>query len=163
MRTKRVYLFRIMISGWATRAVSLPSMILRTAIDLQTGIAAAMLAALALESGSVLLHDTAKVSSARAQRARPHTLIHPLTMGLLRNLRDYKKLLTVAAVVLLAGSALILQFSSTILLSDLRLGSLPGKSGLIINRPSLILPWWINHLMYAFSACTEGLNTVVGH
>jgi len=45
----------IMVRGWATRAISITALVLRTSVDLQACIAAAMLAALKLEYGGVLL------------------------------------------------------------------------------------------------------------
>ncbi len=72
----------IIVRGWATRAVSIPTLVLRTATDLQTGIIAAMLAALALECGPVILEDAAKLSLARATHPRPSDLISPTMRGL---------------------------------------------------------------------------------
>lgn len=65
----------IMIQGWATRSVSISTLVLRFAIDLQAGIAAAMLAALVLESSTVLLHDTVKVSTMRATYPQPRAIL----------------------------------------------------------------------------------------
>ena len=66
---------RIMVTGWATRAVSISTLVLRFAIDLQAGIAAAMLAALILESSSVLLEDAAKISAMRASSPQARALL----------------------------------------------------------------------------------------
>lgn len=66
---------RIMVTGWATRAVSISTLVLRSAIDLQAGIAAAMLAAIILESSSILLRYAAKVSTMRAGSPQPRTLL----------------------------------------------------------------------------------------
>lgn len=67
--------YRIMINGWTTRAVSISTLILRTAIDLQAGVAAAMLASIVLESSSVYLRDAAKVSAMRASSPQPRALL----------------------------------------------------------------------------------------
>lgn len=116
----------IMVRGWATRAISIPSLVLRAAVDIQAGIVAAMLAALALESGSVLLRDAARVSTARVTKTRPRSLLLPLIVGSRWNSKYLRDALTIAAVAILTTTTLVMQFSSTILLSDLRLGILPG-------------------------------------
>lgn len=66
---------RIMVNGWATRAVSIATLVLRSAIDLQAGVAAAMLAALVLESSSVRLRDAARISTMRAGSPQPRALL----------------------------------------------------------------------------------------
>ena len=66
---------RIMINGWATRAVSISTLILRAAVDFPAGVAAAMLAALVLESSSVRIQDAAKVSAMRANNPQPRALL----------------------------------------------------------------------------------------
>ena len=70
---------RIMVDGWTTRAVSISTLVLRSSIDLQAGVAGAMLAALVLESSSVLLQDTAKVSAMRASSPQPRALLEVIT------------------------------------------------------------------------------------
>ena len=73
-----------MISGWATRAVSISTLVLRSAIDLQAGVAAAMLAALVLESSTVRLRDAAQLSTMRAGSPQPRALLEiiPAMSGL---------------------------------------------------------------------------------
>lgn len=66
---------RIMVTGWATRSVSVSTLILRSAIDLQAGVAAAMLAAIILESSSIVIRHAAKVSSMRASSPQPRALL----------------------------------------------------------------------------------------
>lgn len=66
---------RIMVDGWATRSVSITTLVLRSAIDLQAGVAAAMLAALVLESSSVRLRDAARISTMRAGSPQPRALL----------------------------------------------------------------------------------------
>lgn len=116
----------IMVRGWATRAISIPSLVLRAAVDIQAGIVAAMLAALALESGSVLLRDAARVSTARVMKSRPRSLLLPLISGWRWNTQYSRDAVTIVAVAVLTTTTLVMQFSSTILLSDLHLGILPG-------------------------------------
>lgn len=64
---------RIMVLGWSTRSISISTLVLRFAIDLQAGIAGAMLAALVLESCSVRLRHVVKVSTMRASNPQPRT------------------------------------------------------------------------------------------
>ena len=66
---------RIMVTGWATRSVSISTLVLRSAIDLQAGVAAAMLAAIILESSSIVLRQAAKVSTMRASSPQPRALL----------------------------------------------------------------------------------------
>ena len=117
-----------MVRGWATRAVSIPSLLLRAATDLQTGREAAMLGSLAIESGSVLLRDAAMISLSRADRARPRKLIFPMLRGPIWALKRPEDVVNVSAVTLLCLTTFARQFTSTILLSDLRVGTLPGIS-----------------------------------
>ena len=66
---------RIMVHGWATRVVSIATLVLRSAVDLQAGVAAAMLAALVLESSTVRLRDAARISTMRAGSPQPRALL----------------------------------------------------------------------------------------
>ena len=59
----------IIVNGWGGGAVTVLSLLLRTATDRQAGIGVAMFAAILLESGHVLLADSAQVSKLRAGRA----------------------------------------------------------------------------------------------
>ncbi|KAK5168085.1 uncharacterized protein LTR77_006653 [Saxophila tyrrhenica] len=116
---------RIMVKGWSTRSVSISTFVLRIAVDLQAGIAGAMLAALVLESCSVRLRDVVKVSTMRAGNPQPRTFLDLVpAMGMpelkgtgLRSMSEYRQA---------AKSRKSTKFSSTALLSDLRLGQLPG-------------------------------------
>ena len=64
-----------MLRGWATRAVTVPALLLRSAVDLQAGVATAMIAALVLEHGIVPVADMAKWSILRASKPRPRALL----------------------------------------------------------------------------------------
>jgi hypothetical protein len=132
---------RIMVKGWANKAVTISSTIIRTACSLQAGIAAAMLAGLVLESSSVLLVDAAQVSIVRAGNSQPLDLLLPILQCVRRKPREASKL-GVAGVVLLVTTTTLLQFNSTVLLSDLHLGPLPG---LPLNS-SLAYDWGTNSI-----------------
>ncbi|KAK3664935.1 carboxypeptidase Y-deficient [Elasticomyces elasticus] len=117
----------IMVRGWATRAVSISSLVLRTAVDFQACIAVAMLASLLLESGVVLLRDAPMISTTRAHKATPSTLLQSLLAGVLvPGGGGLASILTLTALVFLCATFYLIQFSSTLLLWDLRLGQLPG-------------------------------------
>ena len=68
----------IMLRGWATRLVTVSSLLVRTAVDFQGGVAAAMLGALILESGSPALRHAPLISTARAGKPKPRTLLFPV-------------------------------------------------------------------------------------
>lgn len=72
----------IIVKGWAGGAVNVSSLLLRTAVDLQAGIAVAMLAAIVLETDDLLLFDTAQVSRLRAGRAVPADIVVPYTKAI---------------------------------------------------------------------------------
>lgn len=119
---------KIMIAGWATRAVTIATLVLRLAIDLQVGIAAAMLAAVLLESCSVQLHAAAKASIMRATAPQPRLMLDlvPGIIGPKWTSTSRGPASCIAAILLLVLTTTALQFCSTILLTDLALGQLPS-------------------------------------
>lgn len=117
----------IIVNSWAGGAVTVSSLLLRTAVDLQAGIAVGMLAAIILETGHVLLADSAHVSRLRAGRAVPIDIVVPYLKAIRYNPpRDSNGFLRVFIVLLLVVTTTLLQFTSTMLVSDLSLGVLPG-------------------------------------
>ncbi|KAI9711675.1 MAG: hypothetical protein M1812_007108 [Candelaria pacifica] len=113
----------IIVRQWATRAVSLSALAIRTAISFQSGLATAMLAALVLERFGVLLEDSARISTLRATTPHPFRLAHPLILGWRKNMSA----ITIPAVTtLLFITTVLLQFTSTVLLADLKQGSVPS-------------------------------------
>lgn len=118
----------IVVKGWAGGAVTVSSLMLRTAIDFQAGAAVAMLAAILLETDyHLLLIDTAQVSKLRAGKAIPMDIAIPHIKAMRymwpQSLGGYAQL---SAVLLLVATTLLLQFTSTMLVSDLSLGVLPS-------------------------------------
>jgi hypothetical protein len=112
----------IMIREWGTRAVTITALAVRTSVGLQAGIAVAMLASLLLESssGTKLVHAPA-MSIARATEAVSVFLLQPIWSGLSPGNAFYSAVLT-----LLIATSILLQFGSTVLVSDMSLGQLPG-------------------------------------
>ncbi len=115
----------IIIRGWATRAVSLSALAIRTAISFQSGLATAMLAALVLERFGVLLEDSAQISTLRSSTPHPFNLAYPLVLGLSKN---KSKIAIPLIVTVLVFTTILLQFTSTVLLADLTLGPVPSLS-----------------------------------
>ena len=113
----------IIVNDWAGGAVTVSSLLLRTAVDLQAGIAVAMLAALLLEADRVLLVDAAQVSKLKAGRAMPLDIALPCLrvmsspMGI--SLFGYVRIF---GVLLLVATTVLLQLTSTMLVSDLSIG-----------------------------------------
>jgi hypothetical protein len=89
-----------------------------------------MLAGFALESHSIRLVNAATVSMMRCGTASssPWTLLSPIICGAARNCVS-NRLFLVSMTAVLFSTTSLLQFSSTVLLSDLRLGPLPGLLG----------------------------------
>lgn len=116
------------INGWLTSAVTASSLVLRTAVDLQAGIAVTMLAALMLETNfPLLLRDAAHMSQLRATSGNPFDLVIPYlgSMGLVKKCALVKKA-DFVVIPLLATTTLLLQLTSAVLVSDLSIGTLPG-------------------------------------
>jgi hypothetical protein len=113
---------RIMLRGWATRSVTLASVLIRSAITAQALAATAMLAALALHWHQVTLPDAAAVSLLRFANSGPSSLILPLLRMRTSHLPS-AGLLTV----FLATTTILANITSTALLSDLRLDVVPGN------------------------------------
>lgn len=117
----------IIIKGWAGSAVTVSALLLRTAVDLQAGVAAAMLAAIVIETGHIFSIDTAQVSRLRAGRAVPTDIVAPFIRSIRHEWpRSLSGLLTVLVVLLLVATTMLHQFTSTMLISDLALGIQPG-------------------------------------
>ena len=142
----------IVTKGWAGGAVTVSSLILRTAIDFQAGVAVAMLAAILLETDFHLLFiDTAQVSKLRAGRAVPMDIAIPH----IRAMR-YKwvqcpgSYVQLSVVLLLVATTLLLQVTSTMLVSDLSLGVLPSASANEDLRYDFTYEWNETDLEWAY-------------
>ncbi|KAI1092119.1 hypothetical protein F5B19DRAFT_492722 [Rostrohypoxylon terebratum] len=116
-----VWLF-ITTSGWTPKLITLCAVVIRFVVDLMTGLSASMLAAQILETGSVHLEGLAQFSIMRA--TTPSLLSFILSFRQVG--RKFEILFTLILAFLLATLMLALQFSSTILVSDLRSGPLVG-------------------------------------
>jgi hypothetical protein len=127
----------IMTGGWATRVVTVSALVLRTAVDFQAAMATAMLVALLLESrAGVRLNHLANMSPMRTGTVGPWTLAGFMMREVWHSARRYKRILnwTVLALVLLI-TTILLQFSSTLLLSDIKPGLLGSPEFEIQLKP----------------------------
>jgi hypothetical protein len=115
----------IVLRNWLTTAISASTFLIRTAVDFQSGVCAAMLAAIVLESTGVRLPDVATLSTMRSGSDTAGTVAIPIVReaGGGRSTARYRNAASTIALVFITS---VLQLSSTILLSDLWFGPLPG-------------------------------------
>ncbi|KAI8629696.1 hypothetical protein F5Y19DRAFT_431546 [Xylariaceae sp. FL1651] len=134
----------IMLNGWATRSVTISSLVLRTATAVQTGVCTSLIAGLFLERGQVPMSQSAHLSLSRGISSSPGALLGRITFTRSRiNLKGIRP--EWIMLVLLAATSIILQFSSTILLSCFGTTSLVGyplsqkvNMGISADRAALI-------------------------
>ncbi|KAI1843744.1 hypothetical protein JX266_010003 [Neoarthrinium moseri] len=110
---------RIALADWMTQTITICALVLRLVISIQAGICTSMIAALVLENHHALIRKSqaAYVSVLRGVNDGPRKLIQILlssrTLSVLASFEIW-------LMMLLGMLTLVLQFSSTILLSDLR-------------------------------------------
>lgn len=121
----------IMINNWATRAVTLGSIAIRWAVTSQSVILTSILAGLALEQHGISLHQFATVSLLRYSNTGPINLLQYY----LTNLEFGPGMWVPVLVALLSITTTLCQFSSTSLLSDVRIGTVTGFPQ-ILTMPS---------------------------
>jgi hypothetical protein len=131
---------QIMVYSWATRSVAITALVLRTCVDLQAAIASAILASLLLESQSgIHLYQTASMSTMRTGSVSPWTfalcVLEEFWRSTAKSRRNYH-VYAMATCLLITTS--VVQFSSTLLLSDLELGPLKGIVVPSKVRPSML-------------------------
>ena len=112
----------IMTAGWAARSITLASLAIRFVVTAQAAGATSMLAALALSRFEVPLARSAAMSMMRFENTGPHNLARIYTLRLLRG----KNIALGLAALCLTCTTLLLQFASTVLLSDLKLRTVTG-------------------------------------
>ncbi|KFZ18625.1 hypothetical protein V501_01111 [Pseudogymnoascus sp. VKM F-4519 (FW-2642)] len=104
----------LVLSGWATRTVTLCAAAIRTVMVVQTGLVGSMIASLLLERGLVSLQSAPFISIARALSVQPYYLLVPGSGYPIRLFR--------LSCLFIMGLASLLTFASTffstILLSD---------------------------------------------
>lgn len=132
----------IMVEGWATRCVAVTALVVRTCVDLQAAFACAVLASLLLESTpGIHVYETASISNIRTGSTGPWTLARCVFEEFWRSTarsRQNHRVYAMATFLLITTS--VLQFSSTLLLSDLKLGPMIGARTASEVRPGLSYP-----------------------
>ena len=118
----------IVIRGWTTRAVSIPSIILRASFSFTASVATSMLASLALERGQVLLLHVASTSVMRTSNGGPYLLAWHVLKTFFKDQRRWKNLALFALVILITITTALSEFTSTALLSDIQVSVIPGTS-----------------------------------
>jgi hypothetical protein len=107
----------ITLNGWTTQAVTLCTVILRTVVDLQAVVCTALAAGLMIEALDVPFYDIGMVSILRVQNGGPWSLVgHLVSSKKSKIFRSWPP----ALVFLLWLCSIVIQFSSTILVSDFR-------------------------------------------
>jgi hypothetical protein len=116
---------KIANQDWITQATTLSSALIRLATGIQATMASCMLASLAIEQGEVPLRDLANMSIMRSNSS-PLTLCWPLLHAAVSRGRMVKRFKLPFLATLLLLSSLALQFTSTILVTDIRTGLILG-------------------------------------
>jgi hypothetical protein len=118
----------IMVHDWLTKAITICSEVIKQAINLQAGIASAMLAALALERFEVLLPSTASVAMMRSGTGSGK--VYSLAKKQLKNIKSagWKHMALPALTTILAITLALTQIITIVLVSDASLSSIPGNS-----------------------------------
>lgn len=132
----------IMVQGWATRCVAVTALVLRTSVDMQAAVACAILASLLLESKSgIHVFQTAKISAMRTESTSPwafaRCVLEEFWRSTARSRRNHH---VYAMTICLLITTIVVQFSSTLLLSDLKQGLLIGGVTPSEVQPGLSYP-----------------------
>ncbi|KAI3327369.1 hypothetical protein HD806DRAFT_520234 [Xylariaceae sp. AK1471] len=109
----------LMLDGWVTQAITLSSLVLRLVVAAQATVCTSMLASLVLENHHVPLSQVARYSILRGINDGPWGFLR-LTFSRFRFLNKIFLRIETFLAVILFSAALAINFSSTVLLSDLR-------------------------------------------
>ncbi|KAI3567769.1 hypothetical protein IWW34DRAFT_796858 [Fusarium oxysporum f. sp. albedinis] len=110
----------IVLAGWTTRSITITSLVLRWATAAQAATCTSMLAAILLQMGAVPLPAAAAVSIIRFDNTGPWSLLRKMGAAW-----DHESISIGLLATLLTFTTLSLQFTSTILLSQVGIASLP--------------------------------------
>jgi hypothetical protein len=132
----------IILKNWTTRFVTTCTAVLRVCVNTQLLFMSLILASLSLEYQQVQNDDTGIMTIYQYANSGPFNIALPLLSGL----RIGRSPLVLATVMLLALESVVIQFASTILLSDMKLVVLPAE-----NEVTRLVP-------YAFSSDTNKLD-----
>ncbi|KAI9147145.1 hypothetical protein HJFPF1_13177 [Paramyrothecium foliicola] len=124
---------RLMLAGWSNQAVTISSLVMRSALSILGGIATSMIAAVALEQSGSSLRDAVSLSMARFSSPGPNSFWFETFF------RQHFVALPLRLILcLLILSTLAVQFASTILLSDLGMGRVTGFSHFTKNMTGYV-------------------------
>jgi hypothetical protein len=115
----------IIANGWATRSITLASLVIRWSIAGQATICTSMLAGLVLERNGIRYSQAAAVSILRFVNSGPFNLLSPILGSF--SVFTFQSVTPFLILILLITST-ISQFSSTALLSDLQSIMIPGNA-----------------------------------
>lgn len=113
----------IVLRSWTPQVVTLCTLALRWALAIQACLLTSMLASVAVDDFEVVMSQVTAVSIMRATSAEPRELLWALLQGNMYMLWGVRTITLTAILLLLQAS---FQFSSTILLSDIRAGRIRG-------------------------------------
>lgn len=113
---------RIVLAGWITRSVTIAALVIRISVAQQATICTSMLAALLLQRSGTRLPLIMPISIARAQNTGAHSLAW-LMLPMREVTRDW--ILSVAVAILVLTTSFS-QFTSTVLLTGIRLSAIPN-------------------------------------
>lgn len=114
---------KLMVNEWITITIALVALVLRTSAAVQASACTSIFAALALEQGRFVLSKSAALSSIRYLNSGPHNLFLLYFGG-----DGFKRKIGLTLFILVLGATTIVsQFSSTLLLSDLKASLVPGN------------------------------------
>lgn len=119
---------QIAVTNWMTRSIALTALFLRITVSMQASVLTALLAGVALEGKKVLAIQLASISAMRNANSGPLLLAWQSLRALLRLPGRMRKVYLPLAIIVLVVSTFLIQFSSTALLADLQLRSMPGDS-----------------------------------
>ncbi|KAF3935285.1 hypothetical protein ABW19_dt0205168 [Dactylella cylindrospora] len=142
---------RIMVDEWATRAIALTSTALRWAVVTQAAVGLAMIAAVALERFDVPLSNIANVSLMRVNGGQLLPTLLDVCWPLSRFGPVGVIFRTVLPILMLLGTSTLIQFTSTVLLSDLYLDVIPGYPA----TANLTIDWWFDGNFYNWTPTTS--------
>ena len=113
----------IVLAGWVTRAITISALLIRIPVAIQSAACTSMLVSVAIEHNGLMLSKSAAVSSIRYLGGNPHDLLFVLWRGVVK-----RRLLSLAFLSTLVVTAILSQLVSAVLLSDLKLGVIPGNA-----------------------------------
>jgi len=133
----------IVVTDWLTRSITITSLILRWAVTAQAAVMTSMIAALLLQTYETPLTQAAAISLAVFSNTGPLEFLHRLPRTL-----DHRKAAFWSVMVLMTCTSTVLQFTSTMLLSDI-------SSAVITDRVQLHMPYGMNWTLHTRAGAVE--------